>query len=41
MLCDGRYLNGAGSIESYLVNKIEEHSKSLKGLEQYGCLKFG
>lgn len=41
VLHDGRYLHGASSLECYLVNQLEQHSKTLKGLEQYGCLKFG
>lgn len=32
---------GASAFESHLVSQLEKHSKNLKGLEQYGCLKFG
>ena len=41
LLHDGRYVQGAGAIESFLVNKIENFATSQTGLEQYSCLKFG
>ena len=41
MLNDGRYVQGAGAIESFLVNKLEEESSTMKGLEQYSCARFG
>ena len=41
LLHDGRYVPGAGAIESFLVNKIESFATSQTGLEQYSCLKFG
>lgn len=41
ILHDGRYVQGAGAIESYLVNRIESFATSQTGLEQYSCLKFG
>lgn len=33
ILHDGRYLYGASAFESHLVSQLEQHSKSLKGLE--------
>lgn len=41
LLVDGRYLNGAGSIEAFLVNQIETLANSESGLKQYSCLKYG
>lgn len=41
VLHDGRFLNGASSIECLLVNKIESYANTLKGLEQYGASSFG
>ena len=41
ILNDGRYVYGAGAIESHLVTKIDETSSTLTGLEQYSCLQFG
>lgn len=41
ILNDGRYLYGAGAIEAFLINKLEEVSSTLTGLEQYSCSRFG
>lgn len=41
IITDGRYVNGAGAVEAFLVNKLEETSASIKGLEQYSCSRFG
>ena len=41
ILNDSRYCFGAGATESYLINKIDEVSSKLTGLEQYSCLQFG
>jgi T-complex protein 1 subunit theta len=41
ILNDPRYVFGAGAVEAFLANKLEEVSSSLTGLEQYSCLQFG
>ena len=41
ILNDSRYCLGAGAVESFLINKIDEVSSKLTGLEQYSCLQFG
>jgi T-complex protein 1 subunit theta len=40
-LSDNRYVFGASAIECYLLNKLETHSGTLTGLEQYSCAGFG
>lgn len=40
-LSDNRYVNGASAIECFLLNKLEAHSGTLTGLEQYSCAGFG
>lgn len=41
ILHNGKYVQGAGAIEAFLVNQIESFATSQTGLEQYSCLKFG
>jgi T-complex protein 1 subunit theta len=40
-LTDNRYINGASAIECFLLNKLETHSGTLTGLEQYSVAGFG
>ena len=40
-LNDNRYVYGASAIECFLLNKLESHSGTLTGLEQYSCAGFG
>jgi T-complex protein 1 subunit theta len=40
-LHDTRYINGGAAIECFLLNKLETHSGTLTGLEQYSCAGFG
>ena len=40
-LTDNRYIYGASAIECNLLNKLESHSGTLTGLEQYSCAGFG
>ncbi len=41
ILHSNEYLNGAGAIESYLANKIQDLSHRQEGLEQYGYEAYG
>lgn len=41
LLHDPRFVYGASAMECFLLNKLESHSGTLTGLEQYSCARFG